>query len=78
MKQSFLLGSICLLTILGLVIFCYDDDLTDNYDPPIFTIQSSIIVHLSYHKIILLKLISESINIPLIDKKSFLTRAPPA
>jgi voltage-gated potassium channel Kch len=77
-NRSFLLEIFCLLTILGLVIICYDGDLTDNYDPPIFALQSPIIIYPTHGKITLLQLISESIGPLFINKNSFLTRAPPA
>ena len=73
----FLSGSLCLLTILGLIIICYDGDLTDDYDPPVFALQSPIIIYPAHDEITHLKLISESISFPLINKNSFLTRAPP-
>ena len=69
--------SLCLLTILGLVIICYDGDLTDNYDPPVFALQSPIVIYPSHDEITPLKLISESISLTLINKNPFLTRAPP-
>ncbi len=71
-------GSLCLLTILGLVIICYDGDLTDNYDPPVFALQASIIIYTANNEITHLKLISESISFPLINQNFFLSRAPPA
>lgn len=77
-NRSFLLGSICLLTILGLVIICFDVNLTDNYDPPIFLSQSPIIIYLAHNEITLLKLISDSISPLFINKNSFITRSPPA
>ena len=70
--------SLCSLTILGLVIICYDGDLTDNYDPPVFALQSPIVIYPSHDEITPLKLISESISITLINKNPFLTRAPPS
>jgi hypothetical protein len=79
-KKNLLLlsGSLCLLTILGLVIICYDGDLTDNYDPPIFALQASIIIYPANDEITHLRLVGESISFPLINKNPFLTRAPPA
>jgi len=77
-NRSFLLGSICLLTILGLVIICYDGNLTDNYDPPIFALQSPIVIYPAHGEITLLKLNSDSIGLLFINKNYFLTRAPPA
>jgi hypothetical protein len=73
----FLLGSLCLLTVLGLVIICCDGDLTDDYDPPVFALQSPIVIYPSHDEITALKLISESISLTLINKNPFLTRAPP-
>jgi hypothetical protein len=70
--------SLYLLTILGLVIICYDGDLTDNYDPPVFALHTSIIIYPTHDEITSLRLISESISFPLINKNLFLTRAPPA
>ena len=70
--------SLYLLTILGLVIICYDGDLTDNYDPPVFVLHASIIIYPANEEITPLKLISESISLTLINKKPFLTRAPPS
>jgi hypothetical protein len=64
--------------ILGLVIICYDGDLTDNYDPPVFVLQSPVIIYPAHNEITLIKFISKSISLPLISKSSFLTRAPPA
>ena len=77
-NRSFLLCSICLLIILGLVIICLDINLTDNYDPPIFVSQSPIIIYPAHDEITLLKLNSDSISPLFINKNSFLTRAPPA
>jgi hypothetical protein len=77
-KLLLLTGSLCLLAIVGLVIICYDGDLTDNYDPPVFALQSSIVIYPSHDEITHLTLTSESISFPLINKNSFLTRAPPA
>jgi hypothetical protein len=75
-RLSFLLSSFCLLLILGFIIICYDGDLSDNNDPPVIALQCPII-YFANDQITLTKLISESINLPLINKNSFLVRAPP-
>lgn len=74
----FLFAVFCLLTIVGLGIICYDDDLLDPNDPPIIALQHPIIIYPAHDGITLIKLVSESIKLPLINKTSFLTRAPPA
>lgn len=76
--QSFLLTSICLMTILVLVIICYDDNLLDNNDPPVIAFQSSIFIYHASGEIALIKIIKESITLFLINTSSFLTRSPPA
>jgi len=76
--QSFLLTSICLITILVLVIICYDDNLLDNNDPPVIAFQSPIFIYHASDEIALLKIIKESITLFLINTSSFLTRSPPA
>lgn len=76
-KRTFLLSSLCLLTILGFGIICYDDDLLDSNDPPVIALQYPIIIYPNHDGIAFIQLISESINLPLINKNSFLTRAPP-
>jgi hypothetical protein len=77
-NRSFLLGCISLLTILGLVIICFDVNLTDNYDPPIFISQSPIIIYPAHNEITLLKSISDPIGHLFINKNSFITRSPPS
>jgi hypothetical protein len=75
-KRLFLIPSLSLLLILGFGIICYDlDDLSDN-DPPVIASQCPI-NYPDNNEITLIKLISESINLPLINKTSLLTRAPP-
>ena len=76
--QSFLLTSICLITILVLVIICYDDNLLDNNDPPVIAFQSPIFIYHVSDEIALIKIIKESITLFLINTSSFLTRSPPA
>jgi hypothetical protein len=75
---SFLFFSVCLLTILGLIIICFDVNLTDNYDPPIFIYQSLIIIYPALDEISLLKSINDSISPLFINKNSFITRSPPS
>jgi hypothetical protein len=75
---SFLFAGFCLLTIVGLGIICYDDDLLDNNDPPIIALQYPIIINLANDEITFITFISESINLPLINHFCSLTRAPPA
>ncbi len=75
---SFLFAGFCLLTIVGLGIICYDDDLLDTDNPPDIALQYPIIIYPAHDEITPITLISESINLPLINKNSFLTRAPPA
>jgi hypothetical protein len=77
-KLSLLLASFCLLTILGLGIICYDDDLLDSNDPPVIALQHPIIIYPTHDEIAFIQLSSESINLRLINNNSFLTRAPPA
>jgi heme/copper-type cytochrome/quinol oxidase subunit 1 len=67
----------CLLTIFGLLVICYDGDLTDNYDPPVFLLQLPIIITFVYSEVTLIQLITESINFPLINMDPFLIRSPP-
>jgi hypothetical protein len=76
--QSFLLTSICLLTILGLVIVCYDDNLLDNNDPPVIAFQSPIFIYHASDEIAFMKIIRESIILFLTNISTFFTRSPPA
>jgi hypothetical protein len=76
-KRTFLLSSLCLLTILGFGIICYDDNLLDSNDPPVIALQYPIIIYPTHDGIAFIQLTSKSINLPLIHKNSFLTRAPP-
>jgi len=75
---SSFISFLCLLTILGLGIVCYDDDLMDNNNPPVIAFHLYTFIYHNYSKITIADLITESINLPLVNKKSFLTRAPPA
>lgn len=75
--RSFLLIGICLLTILGLVIVCYDDNLLDNNDPPVIAFQSPIFIYHASDEIALIKIIKESITLFLINTSPFPTRSPP-
>lgn len=77
-NRSFLLCSICLLIILGLVIICLDINLTDNYDPPVFVSQSPVIIYPTRDEITLLKSIDDSISPLFINKNSSITRSPPS
>lgn len=77
-KRTFLLSSLCLLTILGFGIICYDDNLLDSNDPPVIALQYPIIIYPTHDGITFIQITSKSINLPLINKNSFLTRAPPA
>jgi len=75
---SLLFAGFCLFTIFGLEFLCYDNDLLDSNDPPVLAVQYPVIIYPVSDEIIFIKLLSESINLPLINKTSFLTRAPPA
>ena len=75
-KRLFLTTSISLLLILGFGIIFYDDDLSGNNDSLVIALQFPIISP-DNNEITLIKLISESIDLPLINKTSQPTRAPP-
>jgi len=75
---SLLFAGFCLFTIFGLEFLCYDNDLLDTNDPPVIAVQYPIIIYPVNDEIIFIKLTGEPINLPLINKNSFLTRAPPA
>ena len=75
---SLLFAGFCLFIILGLGFICYDNDLLDTNDPPVIAVQYPIIIYPVNDEIIFIKLTGEPINLPLINKNSFLTRAPPA
>jgi hypothetical protein len=75
---SLLFASFCLLTIVGLGIICYDDNLLDTDNLPDIALQYPIIIYPAHDGITLIKLVSESIKLPSKNKISFLTRAPPA
>jgi hypothetical protein len=84
-KLSIVLSGFCLLPILGfcllpvlaLGVICYDDDLLDINYPPVIAFQSPIVICHASNEAILIRLITESINLPLINKNPFVTRAPP-
>lgn len=77
-KQTLLLTSFCLITILGVGIILYDDDLSDTSDPPDIALQFPVIIHHGSDKITFIGLTSESISLPFINKIHFLDRSPPA
>lgn len=76
-KPSLPVAGFCLLTIIGLLIICYDDNLTDNNDPPVVAFQSSVFIFHSGDAVTLIKVTKEEIILPLLNAFSFLTRAPP-
>jgi len=76
-KRIFLLAGLSFLLILGFGIICYDDDLLDTNDPPVIAFQYPVIIYPPYDEITYIQPNSESINLPLINKISFLSRAPP-
>jgi hypothetical protein len=75
-KLSLLIASFYLLTILGFGIIGYSGDLSDTDNIPVVTLQTPVII-CNNDKVTFLKLISEAISLPLINKFSLLTRAPP-
>jgi hypothetical protein len=75
--SSFLLIVFCLLTIAGLGFICYDNDLSDSNDPPVIALRYPVLFYAADDVIALLPLISESIDLPFINKNPFLSRAPP-
>lgn len=76
-KRVFLLASLSFLLILGFGIICYDNDLLDTNDPPVIAFQYPVIIYLTHDEITYIQPTIESINLPLINKNSFLSRAPP-
>jgi hypothetical protein len=74
---SFFLSFFYLAAILGLIIICYDDNLTDNIDPPVFASESPNFFDHAYTEIEFLKFIKDSIELSFIEKSSLLTRSPP-
>lgn len=77
-KPSFLLASFCFVTILGLGIFLYDDDLSDTDDFPDIALQFPVIIYYASNNTTFIGLTSESISLPFINKIHFLDRSPPA
>lgn len=75
-KRVFLVASLSLLLILGFGIICYDDDLSDNNDPPVIALQCPIILPAN-DEISFIELTIESIRLPLINQLSLPVRAPP-
>jgi hypothetical protein len=73
----FLFISFCLLTIVGTGLICYDNDLSDSNDPPVIALRYPVLFYAADDVIALLPLISESIDLPFINKNPFLSRAPP-
>ncbi len=76
-KTSFLLASFCFVTILGLGIFLYDDDLPDTDDLPDIALQFPVIICYTSNNTTFIGLTSESINLPFMNKIPFPDRAPP-
>jgi len=66
-----------LLTILGLMIICYDNDLTDDINPPIFALWTPFLFDHSHSVIKLLRPVCRQINLFNIEKASLPTRSPP-
>lgn len=75
-KLSHLIISFYLLMIWGLGIIGYAADFSHTDDTPIIALQSATIIY-NNNEVTFLKLIDESISLPLINKLYLLTRAPP-
>jgi hypothetical protein len=65
------------LTILTLILICYDNDISDGNDPPVVALQSPIIIYHAGDEVKLIKSVSDSINLALADKIPPLNKAPP-
>jgi len=72
-----LFAGFCLLIFL-IVGFIYDNDPTDTDDPPALASPFPAIIYSACTIVILIKLYGISVSLPLINKLSFLNRAPPA
>jgi hypothetical protein len=75
-KLSLLIVSFCILTILGFGIIGYSGNLSETDNIPAIALQVPIII-CNNDKVTFLKLTSEAISLPLINKFSLLTRSPP-
>jgi hypothetical protein len=75
---SFFFISICLLTIVAMGLICYDNDLSDNNDPPLIALRYPVLFYAADDEITFITLINDPVNLPFINKNSVLSRAPPA
>jgi hypothetical protein len=75
-KLSLLVVSFCILTILGFGIIGYSGNPSDTDNIPAVALQAPIIIY-NTDRVTFLKLTSEAIRLPLINKFSLLTRSPP-
>jgi hypothetical protein len=76
-KLSLLIASFYLLTILGFGIIGYSGDISDTDNIPVVALQTPVIICNNTDKVTFLKLTSEAISLPLINKFFLLARAPP-
>jgi|GEM_PF-5157279 len=76
-RFPFFVSLVGLLTILGLVIICYDDDLTDDINPPVLALRVPFLFDYIDSAIELLSPIYRAINQSIIEKASLPTRSPP-
>jgi len=75
---SFFFISFCLLTILVSGLICYDNDLSDNNDPPVIALRYPVLFYAANDEITFIPLTNDPINLPFINKNPVLSRAPPA
>jgi hypothetical protein len=75
--HPFLLICVALLSIAGIGIISYDSDFSDNNDPPVVALQYPVIVFNNLQEWEHLKISAESIELPLVNIFSLLSRAPP-
>jgi hypothetical protein len=75
-KLSLLIISFCILTILGFGIIGLAGNPSDTDNFPAIALQAPIII-CNTDKVTFLKLTSEAISLPLINKFFLLTRPPP-
>jgi hypothetical protein len=77
-RSFFFLISFCLLTIVISGLICYDNDLSDNNDPPIIALRYPVLVYAANDEVTFIPLINDPISLPFINKNPVLSRAPPA
>ena len=74
---QFFVVCVSILTIAGFGLISYDNDFSDNNDPPVVVLQYLVIVVNGFLASELIKISGEAVVIPLISRFSLLNKAPP-